>query len=60
MPIVPGLAAAGVVRWGDQLDLRPIDQDPTGEWSAGRLAGYVAKYVTNSAESIAGPGLGRP
>jgi hypothetical protein len=33
------------LRWGDQLDLRPI-QLGTGERSAGQVAGYLAKYAT--------------
>lgn len=41
------------VRWGEQLDLRPITNDTGGESSLsdGQVAGYVAKYATKGAEA---------
>lgn len=42
---------AGVARWGDQLDVRPIGGTDTTD---GAVAGYVAKYATKSTD-----GLGR-
>jgi hypothetical protein len=35
-----------VVRWGAQLDIRPIATSGPGELSAEAVAGYVAKYAT--------------
>jgi hypothetical protein len=37
-----------VMRWGDQLDIRPIAAD--GELTDNAVAGYVAKYATKAAE----------
>jgi Replication initiator protein, pSAM2 len=58
--VVP--SPVGPVRWGDQLDIRPIrtitkdeDQDVL---SPEQVAGYIAKYVTKGAETL-GPGLNR-
>jgi len=48
------------LRWGDQLDLHPISDHAGGdELSAGRVAGYVAKYATKATEHLAA-GLDRP
>jgi hypothetical protein len=41
----------GPLRWGDQLDLRPIHPG-TGERSAGQVAGYLAKYTTKATEGL--------
>jgi hypothetical protein len=46
------------LRWGDQLDLRPIHPG-TGERSAGQVAGYLAKYATKATEGL-GAALDRP
>jgi hypothetical protein len=46
------------VRWGDQLDLRPIPAGP-GDRSAGEIAGYVAKYATKATEGL-GAALDQP
>jgi hypothetical protein len=40
------------VGWGEQLDLRPITNGQAGEGSAGRVAGYVAKYTTKATEHL--------
>jgi hypothetical protein len=40
------------IRWGDQLDMRPVHTG-LGEGSAGQVAGYLAKYVTKATESVA-------
>ncbi|MFD7732061.1 replication initiator protein RepSA [Kitasatospora phosalacinea] len=50
------LAAAGalparVLRWGKQLDVRPIGAFGSGEISEQAVASYVAKYATKSAET---------
>ncbi|MEU6429537.1 replication initiator [Microbispora sp. NPDC046973] len=39
-----------VLRWGTQLDARPITLD--GELTDQAVAGYVAKYATKAAESV--------
>ncbi|MEO3861769.1 replication initiator [Acrocarpospora sp. B8E8] len=39
-----------MLRWGDQLDIRPITL--TGELTEQAVAGYVAKYAVKGAESI--------
>ncbi|MBB2745057.1 UNVERIFIED_ORG: hypothetical protein FHR35_004906 [Microbispora rosea subsp. rosea] len=39
-----------VLRWGTQLDARPIAMD--GELTDQAIAGYVAKYATKAAESV--------
>jgi hypothetical protein len=50
---VPCPAGGPPLGWGDQLDLRPIAGPAGGELPAGRVAGYVAKYVCDD------PGGGR-
>ncbi|MFF4617052.1 replication initiator [Nonomuraea jabiensis] len=39
---------ARVLRWGDQLDIRPITLD--GDLTDQAVAGYIAKYATKAAE----------
>ena len=39
---------ARTIRWGGQLDIRPVSQD--GELTDNAVAGYVAKYATKAAE----------
>ena len=46
------------IRWGDQLDLRPI-HDGTGERSERQVAGYLAKYATKATEGL-GAALDQP
>jgi hypothetical protein len=41
-----------VVRWGAQLDVRPINATGPGDLGAEAVAGYVAKYATKSTESL--------
>jgi hypothetical protein len=43
-----GTVPARNLRWGDQLDIRPITT--TGELTDNAVAGYVAKYATKAAE----------
>jgi hypothetical protein len=43
-----------LVRWGVQLDIRPIRAGSEGEGSDGAVAGYLAKYATKAAESAGG------
>ena len=43
-----------IVRWGVQLDIRPIRAGSEGEGSDGAVAGYLAKYATKAAESAGG------
>ncbi|MGW4693602.1 replication initiator protein RepSA [Kitasatospora cineracea] len=50
------LAAAGdqparALKWGTQVDVRPIGAFATGEISERAVASYVAKYATKSAET---------
>ncbi len=46
------------IRWGKQLDLRPITEG-TGELSARQVAGYLAKYATKATEGL-GAALDQP
>jgi hypothetical protein len=46
------------IRWGDQLDLRPIHAG-RGERSGGQVAGYLAKYATKATEGL-GVALDQP
>ncbi|GIH78330.1 replication initiator [Planobispora longispora] len=41
---------ARVLRWGTQLDIRPITMD--GDLSDQTVAGYIAKYATKAAECV--------
>jgi hypothetical protein len=43
-----------LVRWGVQLDIRPIRAGSEGEGSDGAVTGYLAKYATKAAESAGG------
>lgn len=38
------------LRWGTQLDLRPIAMD--AEWNDQKVARYIAKYATKGAEAV--------
>jgi hypothetical protein len=57
-----------VLRWGAQLDLRPVTstaaaqlEDEAGEISDAALAGYIAKYATKSTGAVdGGEGADRP
>ncbi|MCQ8830523.1 replication initiator protein RepSA [Streptomyces malaysiensis] len=40
-----------VLRWGEQLDIRPIGAFGTGELTEQAVASYVAKYATKAAET---------
>ena len=44
------------LRWGGQLDIRPIHGQPLadGDLTEQALAGYIAKYATKAAESTVG------
>jgi hypothetical protein len=43
---------SGALRWGRQLDLRPIRAtDAGGDWTDERVARYIAKYATKGAEA---------
>jgi hypothetical protein len=48
---VPCLLGGPPIRWGDQLDLRPITAG-TRKLSAGQVAGYLAKYATKATEGL--------
>ena len=43
-----------LVRWGSQLDIRPIRPNAEGECSDVRVAGYLAKYATKAAVNAGG------
>jgi hypothetical protein len=43
------------LRFGEQTDAQPVGGASTGELTPGRVAGYIAKYATKSAEDF---GLG--
>jgi hypothetical protein len=57
-----------VLRWGTQLDLRPVTptaarhlEDETGQITDAALAGYIAKYATKSTGAVdGGKGADRP
>ncbi len=42
------------IRWGTQLDIRPIRSDAAGEGSDTAVCGYLAKYSTKAAENAGG------
>lgn len=43
---------SGALRWGRQLDLRPIRAtEHGGDWTDERVARYIAKYATKGAEA---------
>ncbi|MQA87721.1 MAG: replication initiation protein [Streptosporangiales bacterium] len=48
-PAAEGLASR-ILRWGDQLDIRPVNLN--GELTDEAVAGYVAKYATKAAETV--------
>jgi Replication initiator protein, pSAM2 len=52
---VPCPLGGAPIRWGAQLDLRPIHPG-SGERSVGQVAGYLAKYATKATEGL-GAGL---
>jgi len=56
---VPCPLGGAPLRWGDQLDVRPITESGAGELAPSRVAGYVAKYATKATEYLAA-GLDRP
>jgi hypothetical protein len=45
---VPGFSQT--IRWGKQLDIRPIEHDGDG-WTDAKVARYIAKYATKGAEA---------
>jgi hypothetical protein len=49
----PGSAVIGrrVLRFGPQVDVRPITEFGTGELTSAAVAGYIAKYATKGAEA---------
>jgi hypothetical protein len=49
----PGSAVIGcrVLRFGPQIDVRPIAEFGTGELTSAAVAGYIAKYATKGAEA---------
>jgi hypothetical protein len=55
---VPCPLGGDPIRWGDQLDLRPIHPG-SGELSEGQVAGYLAKYATKATEGL-GSALDQP
>jgi hypothetical protein len=46
---LPGELGGGRVRWGDELDIRPLDPETRRE-----VAGYLAKYAIKSTEQAGG------
>ena len=47
-----GQGVALTARWGEELDMRPINGDDDGELSAEQVAGYIAKYATKGTEAL--------
>jgi hypothetical protein len=52
-PATAGNEQGREVRWGAELELRPLDASAS-EDEAGRCAGYIAKYATKSTEAVGG------
>jgi hypothetical protein len=52
---LPGFTAgqAREIRWGAQIEVRPLDTDGSAE-DAALCAGYIAKYATKSTEAVGG------
>jgi hypothetical protein len=48
---VPCPLGGAPIKWGAQLDLRPIHSG-SGERSVGQVAGYLAKYATKATEGL--------
>jgi len=48
---VPCPLGGAPIRWGDQLDLRPVHAG-LGEGATGQVAGYLAKYATKATEGL--------
>jgi hypothetical protein len=46
------------IRWGTQIDPRPVELTGDGEITDGKVAGYLAKYATKSTEPV-GPLVAR-
>lgn len=40
------------VRWGTQLDIRPVSVTADGDITSGHVAGYLAKYATKATEPV--------
>ncbi|MEU6849134.1 replication initiator [Actinacidiphila alni] len=51
--VAPGLPVIGVrmLRFGSQIDVRPIAEFGEGEVTSAAVAGYIAKYATKGAEA---------
>jgi hypothetical protein len=47
---LPDPLGSGFVRWGDELDVRPLDNGALRR----EVAGYLAKYATKSTEHVGG------
>ncbi|HEY0699068.1 MAG TPA: replication initiator, partial [Micromonospora sp.] len=50
-PEHPDRAGGWPMRWGNQLDIRPIHLDGRGDITDSMVAGYLAKYATKSTEA---------
>ena len=55
---VPCPLGGAPIRWGEQLDLRPVHAG-SGELSEGRVVSYLAKYATKATEGL-GAALDQP
>lgn len=55
---LPGETRRLTLRWGSQVDARPVSRQSTqgNELTAQAVAAYVAKYATKATEEIAPPG----
>ncbi|RZU72025.1 hypothetical protein EV384_0364 [Micromonospora kangleipakensis] len=49
-PPHPDRLEGWLIRWGEQVDVRPISTSGSGEVTDGMVAGYLAKYATKSTE----------
>jgi hypothetical protein len=49
---VPRPGGGGPLRWGDQLDTKPVVGDLGGALSTEAVANYIAKYSTKSVEAV--------
>jgi hypothetical protein len=48
----PAKTAGWDIRWGTQLDIRPVSVTADGDITSGHVAGYLAKYATKATEPV--------
>jgi hypothetical protein len=58
-PVYPGTDHSWPIRWGQQVDIRPVTGLDTSALSAEAVAAYLAKYATKATEPAGLPIVGR-